>query len=177
MKAFIFIVLLAALAIYANAKKPKIIKAYYWTKDVTHKVRHMVHNGQLNIQATNSIFGDPKPGTEKSLVIAYQYHGEEPQLKAVLEGDTLHLTAGVNAVQFIISQHTKIYGAFYANKDVGYKVALLAIANNGHVDAENSNFGDPLPGHLKTLAVLYKHKHKPIKLKIIPEHQDMTVPL
>lgn len=57
---------------------------------VTDKVRDVVENGTLNVQAHRNVLGDPSPGEAKRLVVAYSHQGEA-NVKSVLENETLTL--------------------------------------------------------------------------------------
>ena len=80
-----------------SAKLPAVVvdRARYESADgrgadVTERVRTMVRNGELEIPATNEIFGDPTPLVVKRLVVDYRLDGR-PLHGTVVESETLEL--------------------------------------------------------------------------------------
>ena len=69
-----------------------ILGAAYGPADVTAKVWSCVRNQSLNIQASDSVFGDTWSGAKKSLVVVYKYT-ETPVLVATAQqGQTITLS-------------------------------------------------------------------------------------
>jgi len=60
--------------------------------DVTDKVAELVKSGQLDIPATNTLFGDPAYNSVKKLVVEYDLDGK-PMKKTTAENDTMELVA------------------------------------------------------------------------------------
>jgi hypothetical protein len=71
-----------------------IVKAVYGDlpdgakTDVTDKVKDMVKDGVLSVDATNDNFGDPAEGIVKKLKVDYTFDGKEKS-KTVEENETL----------------------------------------------------------------------------------------
>jgi len=74
--------------------KLKIVSAKYGAQntwlDVTSKLKKMVRNNRLTLQASNAIAGDPAPGVAKSLQIECELNGKRHSVK-VSEGNWLSL--------------------------------------------------------------------------------------
>jgi len=80
----------------ARVPKIEILKARYEAEDgrgtdVTNQVRLMVRQGQAEIPATNSLFGDPVMNVVKHLVIEYRVNGK-PMKRSVEENDSIELS-------------------------------------------------------------------------------------
>ena len=69
-----------------------ILGAAYGPDDVTAKVQSLVRGGALNVQASNSIFGDPWFGVHKSLVVVYRYGRNNAGIKIAQEGQAVSLS-------------------------------------------------------------------------------------
>ena len=115
--------------------------AVYGGKDVTDKVISLVRSGTTTIQASNSIFGDPWYGTVKSLSITF---GTTTTV-ACREHESVTLPNGV-----------VILGAAYGSADVTATVRNLYNNGNKRVFlAENSFYGDPWYGTVKSFSIVY----------------------
>lgn len=68
-----------------------ILKAMYWTIDVTENCKALVSNNELHIRPSQSYDGDPKVGTKKTLVVVYQYGSDKPQIKIATNGEYLNI--------------------------------------------------------------------------------------
>ena len=68
-----------------------ILGATYGPDDVTAKVQSLVRGGALNVQASNSIFGDTWFGVPKSLVV-YRYGRNNAGIKIAQEGQAVSLS-------------------------------------------------------------------------------------
>ena len=86
--------------------------ATYGPAVVTDKVRQLVDAGTFDIKASNSIFGDPWYGVQKSLSITSRH--KLIRTIVVKERETLSLPGDV-----------KILGAHYGSADVTNKVREL----------------------------------------------------
>jgi hypothetical protein len=58
--------------------------------DVTHILTGMILNDKLNVIASNSLAGDPEPGSPKMLIATYRYHGVQ-QTRVAMESYELKL--------------------------------------------------------------------------------------
>ena len=68
-----------------------IVGAAYGLKDVTDKVRSLVHHNRLSIRASNYMFGDSYPGVRKTLIVVYRYGYGRYRTKIVKEDETIHI--------------------------------------------------------------------------------------
>ena len=115
--------------------------AVYGGKDVTGTVSSLVRSGTTTIQASNSIFGDPWPGTVKSLSITF---GTTTTV-ACREGESVTLP-----------NYVVILGAAYGSADVTAAVRnLYNYANTRVFLADNSVYGDPWYGTVKSFSIVY----------------------
>jgi hypothetical protein len=155
---------LIAILVAQAAAQLHIIGANYGGRDVTNRVRAEVRDNKLRIGANNGVFGDPRWGVRKSLVVAFRFGNSVPEVHATLEGGVIYI-AGDNGMDWERSPGDfVVFGAFYAAKDVSGRLAQ--IANNGDkVRATNGNFGDPLWGYPKTLCVCYADRKENIKFQ------------
>ena len=89
-----------------SAGKVTIIKAVYGavsgspSADVTQKAAKLVESGTLEIQASNSNFGDTAPGIVKQLRIEYSVDGVK-QVNTVPENKSVTLMAGVTPKAYV----------------------------------------------------------------------------
>jgi hypothetical protein len=58
--------------------------------DVTKTLNAMIVNNELTVIASNSLAGDPEPGSPKMLIVAFRYHGIQ-LTRAAMEGYELKL--------------------------------------------------------------------------------------
>lgn len=89
--------LLDAKNISVNGGRLKILSAIYGdqgkkTMDVTAKVRAMLKDDALAVNATNDTFGDPAPGDKKSLRIEYSFDGSPMKFKEANENEQLKIS-------------------------------------------------------------------------------------
>ena len=127
---------------YALFAVSAVYGAVYGGKDVTDKVISLVSSGTTTIQASNSIFGDPWYGTVKSLSITF---GTLTTTVACREHESVNLPDGV-----------VILGAAYGSADV--TAAVRNLYNNGNTrvfSADNSVYGDPWYGTVKSFSIVY----------------------
>ena len=118
----------------------QIYGAAYGGMDVTDKVRALVSQGVTNIEASNSVFGDPWCGTVKSLAVTYH---------------TTH-TATCKEHEFVVLPNgVQILGAAYGLADVTAKVKSLYAGNHLQIKAENGVLGDSWVGTVKSFSVTY----------------------
>ena len=81
----------------APVAKLVIVKAVYGDlpdgdkMDVTNKVKAMVKDGALSVEANNDNFGDPAEGVVKKLKVDYTFEGKAKS-KTVDEGETLTIS-------------------------------------------------------------------------------------
>ena len=81
----------------APAAKLVIVKAVYGDlpdgdkSDVTDKVKGMVKDGALSVEASNDNFGDPAEGVVKKLKVDYTFEGKAKS-KTVDENETLTIS-------------------------------------------------------------------------------------
>lgn len=165
----IFLIAIIATQCYAHLH---IIGANYGGRDVTDTVRRLVRGGKLRVSASNGVFGDPKWGTVKTLVIAYRYGDSTPEVACAREGGEIHITTDNESTYNRNPGDITVFGAFYGPKDVSPKFADLG--NSGSkVQAANHNFGDPLYGYAKTLCACYEDRSGKIQFKCAWEGQHL----
>jgi len=161
-----------------KAAKLAIIKAEYGdlpagTKlDVTDKVKALVKEDGLSVDATNENFTDPVEGTQKKLKIEYTLDDKKLD-QTVNENETLVIELKPSKL--------KIISAFYGdlpdgNKtDVSAKVQSKVHSNALSVDASNDNFGDPAEGTGKKLKVEYSFDGGEKKTKEVGENEKLEI--
>lgn len=161
----------------ATAATLVIYGAAYGRSDVTTKVRTMVRDNRLSVQADNSVFGDNWNSVRKTLVVVYQhlYSGSQPQVQTAAEGSTLNIDPAnpPKRTSQPPAASLKILGAAYGLKDVTAKAQSLVSCNKQglnefRVKAENSVFGDGWKGHKKSMVVVYEAYGK-IRTMVVTE--------
>lgn len=68
-----------------------------------------------------------------------------------------------------------IAAAFYGDKDVTTDVIGKIEDNSLKIDAENSVFGDPWVGNVKTLSIYYFYGNSNLFLEVVREHQSILI--
>lgn len=140
--------------------------------DVTDKVKPMVKDNALSVQASNDNFDDPAVGVEKKLRIDYTIDGVA-HTKTVLEDETLVIS---NKPSKLV-----ILKAVYGDLPDGDKTDVTAIVRdqvNGDrlkIQASNDIFGDPANGVGKKLQVDYKLDGV-IGSKSVDEDEVLVIP-
>lgn len=149
----------------------KIISAVYGTADVTDQVRSIVGNSSsATITASNNVFGDPWYGYLKTLTIVYQVDFGPIQTKIATENGSIIIKANS-------SNNLKILGASYGTADVTEIVRSKVSNNSLSIAAENSVFGDPWCGVLKTLVISYQFEDNEPKVLVVKEHETAKISL
>merc|ERR1712151_123866 len=69
----------------------EICGATYFNRDVTGTVRSLFNNGQRSFSASNSVFGDPRRGTVKSLTIVYRRGGQYITRSVAERAGSIHI--------------------------------------------------------------------------------------
>jgi hypothetical protein len=152
----------------------KILRAWYGDPndgsrgvDVTDDVNSLVENNELHLAADsrwfyyNSFFGDPCPGTVKSLQVRYVYGQGLVVSVSVSEDEPLHI---------IRNNELVIESGWYGdpnNSERGVDVTdilnSMIAGNELHLDTSsrfqyyNAIFSDPCPGTAKTLNIQYHY--------------------
>ncbi len=165
----------------APAAKLVIVKAVYGDlpdggkTDVTDKVKEMVKDNALSVEATNDNFGDPADGIVKKLKVDYTIGGVAAS-KTVNEGETLTIAAGDKPVVSNLVIKKAVYGDLPegGKTDVTAKVAAMVKDGALSVAATNENFGDPAEGIQKKLKVDYTFDGKE-KSKTVDENETLTI--
>lgn len=70
-----------------NPQTLTILKAMYWTVDVTENCKSLVSDNELHLIPQNTLPYDPKSFTKKTLVIVYQYGSNKPLMKIAVDGE------------------------------------------------------------------------------------------
>ncbi len=95
--------------------------------DVTQQVAAMISGNVLSVEASNSLAGDPAPGTVKQMALTYSLGGEEKTV-VLAESETLNVGEG------IADGNPREAPLIYALGDLGHPAALpvvLEIAEDG----------------------------------------------
>ena len=139
--------------------------------DVTDKVKEMVKDDRLSVEASNDNFGDPADGVVKKLKVDYTVGGVA-RSRTVNEGETL--TVSGRKSKLVIKKAT--YGDLPdgSKVDVTDKVADLVADDALSVEATNTNFGDPADGVVKKLTVDYAFEGKE-KSKTVDENETLKI--
>ena len=174
-----------------------IFGAAYGPADVTTKVWSLVKNHSLNVTANNETFGDSWPSVTKSLVIVYQYTGQnDAQVAIAAENKTIQLSPPggykssdnrslfqeekltkiaqtVSRRMNASSQQLEILGAAYGLLNVTTE-ARSKIVGGTKFDqlANNNTWGDGWHGVVKTLVVVYRYDKIPM-LAVVKENERM----
>lgn len=153
--------------------------AAYGRADVTNSLNQRVTQGQsLQVQASNSVFGDSWPGVRKTLVVVYQHEGYDPRVAVVREHNTLYInsrTRGFNQPPYTPGSTLKIVGAAYGLADVTHKVQSSIHNNRLDITASNGVFGDSYCGIKKTLVIVYQHGSGPYRTEIATEGYTLHI--
>ena len=158
-----------------------IVKAVYGDlpsgakTDVTDKVKEMVKDNALSVEATNENFGDPADGVVKKLKVDYTIGGVAAS-KTVNEGETLTIAAGEKPVVSKLVIKKAVYGDLPDGGKTDVTAKVAAMVQNGalSVAATNENFGDPAEGVQKKLKVDYTFDGKE-KSKTVDENETLTI--
>jgi hypothetical protein len=139
--------------------------------DVTEKVKGMVKDDKLSVEATNENFGDPAEGIVKKLKVDYTINGVTGS-KTVNENETL--TVSGKPSKLVIKKAS--YGDLPdgAKTDVTQKVSDRIKDDTLSIEATNDNFGDPAEGIVKKLKVDYTFDGKD-KSKTVNENETLTI--
>ena len=132
--------------------------AAYGGKDVTEKVRALVSSGVTTIEASNSVFGDPWHGVDKSLAVTYR----TVQTVTCKENESITLPHGV-----------QILGAAYGLADVTSKVQILYGGNQTSILADNAVLGESWPGTDKSFSVTFATNQT--QTKVVSENSKLSL--
>lgn len=149
----------------------KILGAAYGLGVVTDRVSQMVENNNLEISASNAIFGDPWHGVRKVLTVVYKDSNGSIRTTISEEGGKIKI--GQDHQQNS-QQVPKIFGAAYGKADVTDKVRSLVSKRKLHFQVENHVFGDSWHGVLKSLVVVYQLGDAKPRVGIVREHQTFS---
>jgi hypothetical protein len=189
--------LVAAGQLWADDAKPAapaapppliIIKAVYGDLpdgqkiDVTDKVKALVKDSALTVDATNENFTDPAEGTAKKLQVDYKFGADgKPLSKTVDENATLTISwalyQAANDPKMKLTIIKAVYGDLPDGQkiDVTDKVKALVQDNCLTVAATNENFTDPAEGTGKKLHVDYKYGDGATLSKECAETETLTI--
>lgn len=138
----------------------RILGAAYGKADVTNVISAAIKDNSLTIQASNEVFGDSWYGTQKALVIVYQFGDYKPLVATASEHKIISITekdAKIQPWMITDSGVSTILGAAYGLAEVTRKVQTLVDSGVLNIQAQNKYFGDSWVGVRKTLVVVYKH--------------------
>jgi hypothetical protein len=139
--------------------------------DVTEKVKAMVKDNSLTVDASNDNFDDPANGVVKKLEVDYTIDGVAHS-RTVAEDETLVISTKPS--KLIITK------ALYGDLPDGDKTDVTTIVCdrvNGDtlkIKANNDTFGDPASGVAKKLQVEYK-LNGVVGVKTVNEDEELTI--
>jgi hypothetical protein len=139
--------------------------------DVTDKVKDMVKDDKLSVEATNDNFGDPAEGIVKKLKVDYTIGGVAGS-KTVNENETLTVSGKPAKLVIKKAQYGDLPDG--AKSDVTQKVSDKVKDDTLSIEATNENFGDPAEGIVKKLKVDYTFDGKE-KSKTVNENETLTI--
>jgi len=158
-----------------------IVKASYGDlpsgdqSDVTEKVKAMVKNNSLTVDATNENFDDPAEGIVKKLSVEYTIDGVK-QSKTVDESETLTISGKESTGKGKLVIHKAFYGDLPdgGKTDVTAQVAAAVKNDRLSLEATNDIFGDPAECIVKKLTVVYTFEGEE-KSKTVEENETLTI--
>lgn len=135
----------------------QIISASWGLQDVTAAAQALIEQQSLTVNASNDVFGDGWPGTEKTLDVVYQYGDQQQQLAITTEGNTLRIDyTPLPAAQTSPDPRTlTVIKAAYGQADVTDQVIALISGQSLDFVADNATFGDSWPGTVKSFEMAY----------------------
>merc|ERR1711957_272328 len=153
--------------------------ATYGPKNVTDIVREKFQSGDTNFKANNGLFGDPCPEIVKFLTIIYQYsseklYGSRCPKRALFTSITKE-NDDVEPLQDSKSGYldNRILGASYGPKDVSEIVReKFQNSKECNFEANNALFGDPCPGIVKFLTIVYYNEKDEICTRTVKENES-----
>lgn len=144
---------------YATQYRPplQIISACWGLADVTAAAQALIEQQSLTVNASNDVFGDGWPGTEKTLDVVYQYGDQQQQLAIATEGNTLRIDyTPLPPAQASPDPRTlTVIKAAYGTADVTDQVIALITGQSLDFVADNATFGDSWPGTVKSFTMAY----------------------
>lgn len=144
---------------YSTQYRPplQIISASWGLADVTAATQALIEQQSLTVAASNDVFGDGWPGTEKTLDVIYQYGDEQQQLAITTEGNTLVIDySPLPAAEASPDPRTlNVIKAAYGTADVTEQVVALITGQSLNFTANNATFGDSWPGVVKSFTMAY----------------------
>ena len=133
----------------------KILGAAYGLGDVTAVVRGKIESDTLSVRADNATFGDQFLGERQSLVVAYQYDNQLPQISIVEEGSRMNISYIPTATYRPNPGTLTILGAAYGLGEMTSKVQSMVANNNLNFTADSKTFFNTFPGHCKSMVIVY----------------------
>jgi len=155
-----------------------ILLAAYGPVDFTDVVRNHVSNNSLTIDASNGVFGDPWYGTQKSLVIIYQYGDSKPIVATAPEGSKITIVPAEENHQPWNPPSVgelSILGAAYGLADVTTKVTSQIQQNRLSFTSNNPTLADGWFGVYKTFVMAYQYYPGRIMTVIGKENENIFV--
>ena len=144
---------------YATQYRPplQILSASWGLADVTAAAQALIEQQSLTVNASNDVFGDGWPGTEKTLDVIYQYGDQQQQLAIATEGNTLRIdyTPLPPAQSSPDPRTLTVIKAAYGTADVTEQVIGLITGQSLDFVADNATFGDSWPGTVKSFELAY----------------------
>lgn len=122
--------------------------------DVTTKVKELVKDNSLRLEASNDLFGDPAEQVGKRLRVRYRL-GDHESETLVSEGETMLLPIPKLAGELVIQK--AVYGDLPHGPTYDVTEVVKGYLKNNQLDVavENDLFGDPASGSFKRLRVEY----------------------
>ena len=155
-----------------------ILGTAYGLADVTTKVCELVKNRSFTATANNSTSVDGWVGTQKTLVVTYQYGEEIPQVSAVKQDQTMEIIYSKKSA-FLGSTDPDvlmILGAAYGPSDVTHKIQSLVKGNILQTENNISVFThDPWVCVDKSLAIVYWYGRNRPQTKIAVKRSKVSI--
>ncbi|HET6209194.1 MAG TPA: hypothetical protein VFD94_02365, partial [Jatrophihabitans sp.] len=165
--------------LYATQYRPplQIISASWGLQDVTAAAQALIEQQSLNVNASNDVFGDGWPGTEKTLDVVYQYADQQQQLAITTEGNTLLIdyTPLPPAQHSPDPQTLTVIKAAYGQADVTAQVIALISGQSLDFVADNATFGDSWPGTAKSFAMAYSWGPSTSQNIVVAENSQVQI--
>jgi hypothetical protein len=165
---------------YALKYRPhlQILSAFWGLGDVTSVVQANVSRRNLNIAASNAVFGDGWPGIAKTLDVVYQYAECKPQLAITTEGNTLSVDYDATVPAYkppADASALNVIAAAYGQADVTSKVTALIANQSLNLTANNATFSDSWLNHVKSFSMVYSWGSAAVSSLVVAEGQPVLV--
>jgi hypothetical protein len=156
----------------------QILSGFFGLLDVLLVLQSKVSRRALNVQASDSVFGDGWPGVAKTLDVVYQYGDRTPQLATVKEGENLSIDYDSIVARYappVDPAVLNVVAAAFGPADVTAKVRSLISDQQLNFTANDSTFSDPWPGFRKSFAMTYSWGPSAVTNLLVQENSPVVV--